>query len=313
MPQSAVTQRREDAAHALDSRDASFWWDLIARILVFTGGFSVILFITSIFIFIAMQGMGFAVNPSNWEQFLTSAAWRPSYEEAPQYGALYLILGTASITLCAMALAVPLSIGSAIYISEFAQGRSKEWLKVIIELLAAIPSVVWGMIGMLVFAPIITWLFDIEFGLTLLNAGIVLGLMAAPIMTTLAEDALKAVPESYREAAEALGATRWQVVWRVVMPHARPGLSGAVLLGVGRAVGETMAVLMVAGGSIRLPTSPLEPVSALTATIASEMPETAKGDEHYQALFTLGILLFMITFVINFLADRIIRGRRSKR
>lgn len=313
MPSNAVTPRREDAAHALDSRDAAFWWDRIARILVFAGGFSVILFITSIFIFIATQGLGFAFGTLDWVEFTTSGAWRPSYQAAPEYGALYLVLGTASITLFAMAIAVPLSIGSAIYISEFAHGRSKEWLKVIIELLAAIPSVVWGVIGLLVFAPIITWLFDIQFGLTLLNAGIVLGLMAAPIMTTIAEDALKAVPESYREAAEALGATRWQVVWRVVIPHARPGLSGAVLLGVGRAFGETMAVLMVSGHAINLPTSPFDSVRALTATIAAEMPETAKGDDHYQALFTLGIMLFMITFVINLLADRIIRGRRSKR
>lgn len=312
MADNTHTSRREETALALDSRDAAFWWDRIARVLVFTAGFSVILFITAIFLFIATQGLGFAFGTLDWNQFFTSGAWRPSDPE-PEYGALYLALGTASITLLAMLIAVPFSIGSAIYISEFAKGRTKEWLKVIIELLAAIPSVVWGVIGLLVFAPAITYLFDVEYGLTLLNAGIVLGLMAAPIMTTIAEDALKAVPESYREAAEALGATRWQVIWRVVIPHARPGLSGAVLLGVGRAFGETMAVLMASGHAIQLPTSPFDSVRALTSTIAAEMGETAKGDDHYQALFTLGILLFTITFVINFLADRIIRGRRSKR
>lgn len=303
---------RGTVAAALDRRDTAFWFDRLARVLVFAGGFSVIFFITAIFIFIASQGLGFAFNELDWGQFLGSGAWRPT-SPVPEYGALYLLLGTASITCLAMLVAVPFSIGSAIFISEFASGRTKEWLKVIIELLAAIPSVVWGVIGLHVFAPWITQLFDVEIGLTLLNAGIVLGLMAAPIMTTIAEDALKAVPEGYREAAEALGATRWQVVWRVVLPHARPGLSGAVLLGVGRAFGETMAVLMASGHAINLPTSVFDSVRALTATIAAEMGETANGDDHYQALFTLGILLFSITFVINLLADRIIRGRRSRR
>ena len=150
-------------------------------------------------------------------------------------------------------------------------------------------------------------------GLNLLNAGIILGLMAAPIVTTIAEDALKAVPDSYREAAEALGATRWQVVWRVVLPHARPGLSAAVLLGIGRAFGETIAVLMASGNATILPTSVFDSVQALTATIAAELGEAPPGGDHYQALFVLGILLFVITFGINLTADRIVRGRRRRK
>ncbi len=280
--------------------------------IVLVGGVSVILFITAIFVFIASQGLGFMFGKLDWGEMFLSGAWRPNGHPA-EYGASYLIAGTASITALAMLVAVPFSLGAAVFISEFASGRTKEWLKVLIELLAAIPSVVWGVIGLHVFGPLITQLFDVEIGLCLLNAGIVLGLMAAPIMTTIAEDALKAVPDSYREAAEALGATKWQVVWRVVLPHARPGLSGAVLLGIGRAFGETMAVLMASGHAINLPTSVFDSVRALTATIAAEMGETARGDDHYQALFTLGILLFTITFVINLLADRIIRGRRSQR
>jgi phosphate transport system permease protein len=150
-------------------------------------------------------------------------------------------------------------------------------------------------------------------GLGVLNSGIILGLMAAPIMTTIAEDALKAVQDSYREAAEALGATRWQVVFKVVLPAAKNGLVAAVLLGVGRGFGETMAVLMASGHSVNLPTSVFDSVRALTATIAAELGETAVGSEHYRALFTIGIFLFMVTFIINLTADLIVRGVRPKK
>jgi phosphate transport system permease protein len=212
-----------------------------------------------------------------------------------------------------MAVAVPLSLGAAIYIAEFATGRTREALKVSIELLAAIPSVVWGFIGLSVMNHLIIELFGVPVGLNVLNAGIILGLMAAPIMTTIAEDALKAVPEGYREAAEAMGATRLQVVLRVVIPAARTGLAAAVLLGVGRGFGETMAVLMASGHSINLPHSVFDSVRALTATIAAELGETPVGSEHYRALFTLGILLFAVTFSINLIADVIVRGRRPSR
>jgi phosphate transport system permease protein len=153
-------------------------------------------------------------------------------------------------------------------------------------------------------------LFNVPIGLCVLNSGIILGLMAAPIMTTIAEDALKAVPDTYREAAEALGATRLQVAVRVVLPAARHGLMAAVLLGVGRGFGETMAVLMASGHAINIPTSVFDSVRALTATIAAELGETAVGSEHYRALFALGILLFLVTFAINLLADVLIRGKR---
>ncbi len=212
-----------------------------------------------------------------------------------------------------MTVSVPLSLGAAIFIGEFATGKFREFLKVFVELLAAIPSVVWGFIGLSIISPLIIRVFDVPVGLGVLNSGLILGLMAAPIMTTIAEDALKAVPDGYREAAEALGATRWQVIFRVVIPAAKNGLVAAVLLGVGRGFGETMAVLMASGHALVLPTSVFDSVRALTATIASEMGETARGSDHYQALFTLGILLFSITFVINLLADRIIRGKKGKR
>ena len=159
--------------------------------------------------------------------------------------------------------------------------------------------------------PLIIELFDVPIGLNILNAGIILALMAAPIMTSIAEDALNAVPDRYREAAEAMGATRWQVISKVVLPAAKNGLLGAVLLGVGRGFGETMAVLMASGHSINLPDSIFDSVRVLTATIASELGETAVGPDHYQALFTIGIFLFLITFVINLSADLIVRGIRK--
>ena len=199
-----------------------------------------------------------------------------------------------------------------IYIGEFATGKTRESLKVLVELLAAIPSVVWGFIGLSIMNPLIIELFDVPVGLNVLNAGIILGLMAAPIMTSIAEDALKAVPDRYREAAEAMGATRWQVICKVVLPAAKNGLLGAVLLGVGRGFGETMAVLMATGHSINIPTSVFDSVRALTATIAAELGETAVGSDHYRALFTIGIFLFVITFVIN-LTGRPGRPRRAQR
>jgi phosphate transport system permease protein len=160
--------------------------------------------------------------------------------------------------------------------------------------------------------PVIIKTFHVPIGLNVLNSGIILGLMAAPIMTTIAEDALKAVPDRFREGAEAMGATRWQVTWRVVMPASKNGLMAAVLLGVGRGFGETMAVLMASGHAVNIPTSPFDSVRALTATIAAELGETAVGSDHYRALFTLGILLFVVTFVINLLADLVVRGIKKK-
>ena len=208
-----------------------------------------------------------------------------------------------------MVVSVPFSLGAAIFIAEFATGKMREVLKVLVELLAAIPSVVWGFIGLSIMNPLIIRLFDVPVGLNMLNAGIILGLMAAPIMTTIAEDALKAVPDGYREAAEAMGASRWQVIWKVVLPAGKNGLMAAVLLGVGRGFGETMAVLMASGHAINLPTSPFDSVRALTATI--ELGETPIGSDHYRALFTLGILLFVVTFVINLTADLVVKGVRK--
>ncbi|HEY7181974.1 MAG TPA: phosphate ABC transporter permease subunit PstC [Blastocatellia bacterium] len=292
-------------------------WELIYESLVEwlirLCGMSAIIFVFGIFYFVFCEGAGLLWSGRfSVVQFLTSIEWYPTSQSHVRYGALALIAGTFSVTLLAMAIAVPFGIGTAVYVSEFCGPRAKETLKIVIELLAAIPSVVWGFIGLTVMNSLIIKLFNASIGLNALNGGVILALMSAPIIVSIGEDALRAVPDSFREAALALGATRWQMVRRVLLPAARNGLLAATLLGVGRAVGETMAVLMATGHSIRLPTGPLDPVRTLTATIAAELGEAPVGSDHYQVLFIIGILLFLITFVVNLSADLIVRGIRGK-
>lgn len=300
------------AAHSdFDRRNLDWYIDRAVQALVFIGGVSAIVFIIGIFVFITKEGIGFILNTLDPHEFFLSPYWEPSDEDAPEYGILALVAGTASVTGLALLIAIPFSLGAAIYIGEFATGRTREYLKILVELLAAIPSVVWGFIGLTIMNPLIIRLFDVPVGLNVFNAGLILSLMVTPIMTSIAEDALKAVPDRYREAAEAMGATRWQVIFKVVLPAARNGLLGAVLLGVGRGFGETMAVLMATGHSVNIPTSVFDSVRALTATIAAELGETAVGSDHYQALFTIGIFLFIVTFLINLTADLVVRGVRK--
>jgi phosphate transport system permease protein len=303
------SETRRRAALDINHYNRDWYIDKVVQILVFLGGISAIVFIVGIFVFISREGFGFLFGDFSFKEFFFSPNWRPTSSN-PTYGILALIAGTASVTGLAMLVAIPFSLGAAIFIGEFATGKTREFLKITVELLAAIPSVVWGFIGLAVMNPLIIEWFNVPVGLNVLNAGIILGLMAAPIMTSIAEDALKAVPDRYREAAEAMGATRWQVIYKVVLPAAKNGLLGAVLLGVGRGFGETMAVLMATGHSINIPTSVFDSVRALTATIAAELGETAVGSSHYEALFAIGIFLFLITFIINLAADLIVRGVR---
>jgi phosphate transport system permease protein len=299
------------ALQDFDRRNSDWYIDKLVQLVVFVAGISAIVFIIGIFVFIAKEGFGFILDTMDPVEFFTSPYWDPSDEDAPEYGILALIAGTASVTGLALLVSIPFSLGAAIFVGEFATGKTREFLKILVELLAAIPSVVWGFIGLTIMNPLIIDLFDVPVGLTVLNAGIILGLMTAPIMTSIAEDALKAVPDRYREAAEAMGATRWQVIFKVVLPAAKNGLLGAVLLGVGRGFGETMAVLLATGHSVNIPGSVFDSVRALTATIAAELGETAVGSDHYQALFTIGIFLFVITFIINLTADLVVRGVRN--
>jgi phosphate transport system permease protein len=276
-------------------------------------GISAIIFVLAIFFFVFREAVPvlFSENFSITE-FLGSTKWYPTSVVNIRYGTFALIAGSFSVTLLAMAIAVPFGLGAAIYISEFCNPRIKETLKVVIELLAAIPSVVWGFIGLTVMSKIIVTYTGAPVGVNLLNGGIILALMSVPIIVSISEDALKAVPDSYREAALSMGSTKWQIIYRVLLPAARNGLLAAVLLGIGRAVGETMAVLMATGHAVQIPHGLLDSIRTLTANIAAELGEAPSGSEHYRVLFFTGILLFCITFTVNLTADFIIRGIRRK-
>ena len=290
-------------------------WSRISEPLVETlirvCGVSAILFVFGIFFFVFREAAGI-FRALDWKEFLFTTACYPTSQSHVRFGVGAPIVGTAAVTTLAMIIAVPFGLGAAVFVSEFCGRRAREALKIVIELLAAIPSVVWGFIGLSVLNPLIQSVFRVPVGLNALNGALLLALMSVPIMVSIGEDALKAVPDSYREAAMALGATRWQIVYRVLLPAAKNGLLAAVLLGVGRAIGETMAVLMATGHAINIPKSPFDPVRTLTATIAAELGEASVGSPHYRVLFVIGLLLFSITFVVNLSADLVVRGIRRR-
>ncbi len=244
-------------------------------------------------------------------KFLLTNDWYPTHAE-PSFGALTLIIGSLAVTLGALVIAIPLGLGSAIFISELAGSRMKEAAKPVIELLAGIPSVVYGLFGMAFLAPLIRQWFGLDTGLNIFTASIILGVMIVPIICSMSEDALSSVPKSIREASLALGATRVESIFRAVIPAAKSGIIGSILLGFGRAVGETMVVLMVAGGAAKMPSSIFSSARPLTSTIAAEMGETVMGDLHYQSLFALAILLFLLTFVSNLVTELVFLRRGNR-
>ncbi len=276
-------------------------------------GISAIIFVLAIFFFIFKEAMPLLFSGRfNLMEFLFSTQWYPTSISHIRYGTFALIVGSVTVTTIAMVIAVPFGLGAAIYISEFCGRRQKETLKVVIELLAAIPSVVWGFIGLTVISKLLITVTGAPVGVNLFNGAIILALMSVPIIVSIGEDALKAVPDSFREAGTAMGTTKWQLIVRVLLPAAKNGLLAAVLLGIGRAVGETMAVLMATGHAVQIPYGIFDPVRTLTANIAAELGEAAAGSDHYRVLFMTGILLFLITFVVNLTADFVIRGVKRK-
>ncbi|KPL71472.1 phosphate ABC transporter permease [Ornatilinea apprima] len=231
------------------------------------------------------------------------------------YGLLPLLLGSLTITLGASLIAIPLGLLTAVYISEIAPPWTKEILKPMVEILAGIPSVVLGFLGILVLSPFLRETFNLPTGLTALAGSILLGWAAIPTIVSVSEDALNTVPASFREASLALGCTRWQTIWGVTVPSARSGIITAIMLGVGRVIGETMTVMMVTGNAPTMPAglrTILLPIRTMTATIASEMGEVAKGSDHYQVLFFIGLILFLFSLIINIVAFQI-SARRVKR
>lgn len=244
--------------------------------------------------------------------FVAGQNWYPTASPSPEFGALPLILGTFWVTLGAILLALPLGLAVAIYLAELSTDRLRDFLKPAIELLAGIPSVVYGFFGLVVVVPEIQQLFGVDVGETALAGSIMLAIIALPTIITVSEDALKACPRSLKEASLALGATKWETITRVVVPYGLSGVTAATILGVGRAVGETMTVLMVTGNAAVLPSSFLEPIRTLSATIAAELGEAPQGGLHYKALFMVGCVLFVITFSFNLLAEFIANKRKLK-
>jgi phosphate transport system permease protein len=243
---------------------------------------------------------------------LFSVRWYPI---EGYYGILPLILGSLLITIAATLIALPFGIGTAVFLSEVAPLWLRDILKPIIEILAGIPSVVLGFIGILVFAPFIRRFLDLPTGLTAFTGAVLLGLISIPTIVSVAEDALNTVPGSYRQAALALGATEWQTIWNVTLPAAKSGVLTAVMLGIGRSMGETMAVMMVTGNAPVMPlqlNSLFRPVRTMTATIASEMGEVAAGSQHYEVLFFIGIVLFLLSLVINISASLLSTRSRGR-
>lgn len=274
-------------------------------------GLSSIVLILAILFFILKESYPFLAGAFDFKEFFFSENWNPASVVKISYGILALLVGTVMVTVLSMLIAVPLGLACAFYISEFCSPKVREIYKILIEFLAAIPSVVWGFIAIMMINPAIIKVFNVPIGLNILNASVILALMSLPLIVSVGEDALRAVPETYREAAEALGATKWEVATRVLLPAAKNGLMAAALLGVGRALGETMAVLMATGHSIQIPESIFEPGRTLTATIAAELGESPKGGEHYQALFAIGLVLFILSLIVNLSADYLIRGKRK--
>lgn len=281
--------------------------EFIIEKLILISGVASIFFVGLIFLFLLKEGLAVfkIISPFN---FLLGKNWYP-ISDPPQLGILPLILGSLVVTAGASIISIPIGVGCAIYIAEIAPLKIQELLKAGIELLAAIPSVVLGFIGMITLVPLVKKIFHLPTGLTALSGSIMLAFMAMPTIVSIAEDALYSVPKTYKEGALALGATHWQTIWRIMLPAASRGILAAIMLGIGRVIGETMAVMMITGNAAVIPKSILAPVRTLTATIAAEMGEAVVGSEHYFALFAIGIVLFIISFLINIIADLYLHKR----
>jgi phosphate transport system permease protein len=285
--------------------------EFIIERLIFLSGITSIIFVILIFVFLLKEGASLFRTIGLFE-FIAGKFWYP-ISDPPKLGILPMVLGSLLVTFGAIVIAVPIGIASAFYIADVASPKIRDLLKTCIEILSAIPSVVLGFIGMVTLVPFIKFLFKIPTGLTALSGSIMLAFMALPTIISISEDAINAVPRQYKEGAMALGATHWQTLYRVILFGALPGIIAASMLGIGRVIGETMAVMMITGNAAVIPHTFLQPVRTLTATIAAEMGETVRGSEHYYALFAIGIALFVISFAINVTADLFLNKGRKKR
>jgi phosphate transport system permease protein len=301
-------------------------WHRVAEMAIRVMALSAIFAVVLIFVFVAREALPILTSSEIHKEVTLGKMWMaqqwPGYDQAehiwqpvseiPKYGLWPLIVGTVKVTLVAMFFGVPLGVGAALYISQYASSRVREIVKPVVELLAGIPSVVLGFFGLMVMA---TWMqdtFGLESRLNAVVAGLALSVAIIPVIFTISEEAFGAVPRSYVEASVALGAARWQTILRVVLPAASPGIAAGVALGLGRAVGETMIVLMASGNAAILSAAFAESVRTLSATIAAELAEVVFGGAHYTVLFYLGTLLFISTFLVNLLGDWIINRMKRR-
>jgi phosphate transport system permease protein len=284
--------------------------EAIITSLIKVSGYSAIVFVGMIFLFLASEGLPALVKVPLGDLF--SVRWYPIEE---YYGIIPLLGGSLLVTLGAAIFAVPIGIGTAIFISEVSPRWARDILKPLVEVLGGLPSVVLGFLGIMILSPYLRRFLDLPTGLTALAGSILLAGISIPTIVSVAEDALDAVPRSYRDAALALGATNWQTIWRVTLPAARSGVLTAIMLGIGRAIGETMTVMMVTGNAAVLPFNLgalFHPVRTMTATIAAEMGEVANGSIHYHVLFFIGIVLFLISLGINITASAVVFRIRNR-
>lgn len=277
---------------------------------IFLSGLLAIAVLLGVLALLLREGLPVFLYTPPWE-FLFGTKWYP-VSEPPTFGIMPFFVATMMVTLVATAIAVPVGVGCAAYLAEVAPAKVRETAKPIIELLAGIPSVVMGFIGLMLLSPLVQSIFDLDTGLSGLTAGIMLSMMSLPIIVSVSEDALSAVPAEFKQAAYALGATKWDTIRHVCIPSALSGIAAAVMLGVGRAIGETMTVLMVAGGALAVPLSPAEPMMPMTAAIASGIGNAIRGGLQYQALFAIGLILFIMTLSVNLIADRVLERQKRK-
>ena len=277
----------------------------LIKYLLLAAASTSILVVILIFTFLAKEALPFAKELGLGE--LLKARWIPVSFQKETFGILPLICGSLLITAIATILMIPFGIGASVYIAELAHPREREILKPFIEILAGIPSVVIGFFGLLILVPAIKSIFGLSSGLTAMAGGILLALMAIPTVISISEDVIRAVPQSYKSASLALGASKMQTIWKVIVPAALPGIITAIMLGIGRVVGETMAVMMVTGNAAVITAKPFESVRTMTATIAAEMGEVAFGSSHYRALFCVGIVLLITTFLLNIIAHKVLK------
>jgi len=277
---------------------------------IFLAGVLTIVVLLGIIALLIKEGLPAFWYTPPWE-FFFGTKWYP-VSEPPTFGIMPFFVATLWVTLVATAISVPIGVACAAYLAEVAPAKVRETVKPIIEILAGIPSVVMGFIGLMLLSPLVQSAFNLNTGLCGLTAGIMLSLMSLPIIISVSEDALRAVPDDFREASYALGATKWETIRHVSIPGALSGITAAIMLGVGRAIGETMTVLMVAGGALAVPVSPTDPMMPMTAAIASGIGNAVRGGLQYQALFAIGLILFILTLAVNLIADRVLERQKRK-